>query len=410
MAFLKHIYESGSFRVLCVCGGLGFPFGTASTKRIQLIGKCLVSSGIPFHVWHIGPSPFEENKHNHGEFEGLTFQYLSPSVRWPSNIITRIFYYLWGCIHLVFHLFQHRRNGVVYVYYQGDLINLWVLWLCRLLKVPAVQEACEWWPGTANGPLLNEWIYRNIMFRWSSGAMPISHEIQNRILLLVGADYPLCRVPVLADPAENNTQSRDGLNNDPSVPVFLWCGMVDGYKRDVLFLIDAMAELKSKSGQNSLLRIVGPCTENAKAELLSHANSKNISAARINIVGFVSDAQLYNYCIHAYALMLPLWGDDRSLTRFPTKLGQYLAAGRPIVTARIGEMKYFLTDETAMFYTHGDSTSLAISLDRLLTDPVLGEQIAASATLEVLPKVDFRSNAERIGKWFCQIYFGFRHA
>jgi glycosyltransferase involved in cell wall biosynthesis len=246
------------------------------------------------------------------------------------------------------------------------------------------------------------------MFRWSNGAMPISHAIEDRIRLLSGLDYPLCRVPVLVDPAEN-IQKNEELDSVLSSPVLLWCGMVDGYKRDVLFLIDAMSELKSPIGQASILRIVGPCSENVRATLLSYASLKNISASRIEIVGFVSDAQLWNYCIHANALLMPLWDDDRSRTRFPTKLGQYLAAGRPIVTARIGEGMYFLNDTTAMFYNQGDSTSLAISLDRLLADPVLGKQLADLATLEVLPKVDFRSNADRISKLFIQIYSKIRH-
>jgi glycosyltransferase involved in cell wall biosynthesis len=406
MKFSRNAHESAPFTVYCVCGGFGFPFGTASTNRVRLIGRCLVSTGIAFHVLHIGPSPIEENKHEYGEFEDITFEYLSPSVRWPSNIITRICYYLWGCIHLIFRLLHYRHNGLAYVYYQGDFINLWTLWLCRLMKMSTVQEVCEWWPGTANGTLLNEWIYRNIMFHWSSGAMPISHEIRDRILNIAGPDYPLCMMPVLVNPAEHAMQSNKGLDDAPPPPLLLWCGMVDGYKRDVLFVIDAMANLKSKAGQNSILYTVGPCSEETRAELLSYATSKNISTGRVSILGFVSDVQLRNYCAQADALLMPLWDDDRSRTRFPTKIGQYLVAGRPIVTAQIGEVKYFLTDQTAIFYIPGDATSLATSLDRLLTDPVLGEQVAGRATLEVLPKLDFESNAERISKWFCEIYSG----
>lgn len=78
------------FRVYCVCGGFGFPFGTASTKRIRLIGRCIVTNGNQFHVLHIGPSSFDENKQKVGEIEGLTFEYLSPSIRRPSNSIRRV--------------------------------------------------------------------------------------------------------------------------------------------------------------------------------------------------------------------------------------------------------------------------------------------------------------------------------
>ncbi|MBV5328705.1 MAG: glycosyltransferase [Chlorobium sp.] len=395
-----------SFGIYCVCSGFGFPFGTASTKRVRLFGRCLVTCGIPFHVWHIGPSSFGENKQKNGEYEGLTYEYLSPSVRRPDSVIKRILYYLWGCVLLLFRLIRHRRNSFVYVYSQGDFINLWTLFLCRLIKIPVAQEVCEWWPGTPRENFFNGWMYRSVMFRWSNGALPISHEIEARIRVLAKPDYPLCLVPVLVDPVEKNTQIEDA-RHESSSPVFLWCGSVDGYQRDVLFLIDALAQLTSAVGKSAVLRIVGPCTENGRAELMAYVRSKNISGERLDIAGFVSEQQLWSYCAQAEALLMPLWDDDRSCTRFPTKLGQYVAAGRPIVTALVGEMKYFLTAENAMFYPSGDAAGLARSLDTLLTNPSLGDRLASNATRDVLPKVDFRSNAKRISQWFQQIRLGF---
>lgn len=407
MTFTNLSPNPKSFSVYCVCSGFGFPFGTASTKRVRLFGRCLVTSGIPFHVWHIGPSSFEENKQKNGEFEGLTFEYLSPSVRRPDMVINRVLYYLWGCVLLFFRLFENRRQSVVYVYSQGDFINLWALFLCRLIKIPVVQEVCEWWPGTPRENYFNGWMYRAVMFRWSNGALPISHEIEARIRDLANSDYPLCLVPVLVDSVEKDTQVVDVVCHESSRPVFLWCGSVDGYQRDVLFLIDALAQLGSAPGKKAILRVVGPCTENGRAELMAYVRSKNIREDRLDIAGFVSEPQLWSYCTQADALLMPLWEDDRSNTRFPTKLGQYVAAGRPIVTALVGEMKYFLTSENAMFYPSGDAHGLARSLDTLLTNPSLGDRLALNATRDVLPKVDFRSNATRISQWFQQIRIEF---
>jgi glycosyltransferase involved in cell wall biosynthesis len=392
------------FSVYCVCSGFGFPFGTASTNRVRLFGRCLVECRIPFHVLHLGPSSFGENKQKYGEHEGLTFEYLSPSVDRPDLLVKRILYYFWGCALLPFRLFRHRRKIFVYVYSQGDFINFWTLLLCRIMKIPCAQEVCEWWPGTPAENFFSRWMYHSIMFRWSKGALPISHEIESRIRVSAKPDYPLCLVPVLIDPLEKKTQAENILHHKPVRPVFLWCGSVDGYKRDVLFLIESFSKLTSVAGQTAILRIVGPCTESGRAELMGHIRAKNISEERLDIVGFVSEQQLWSYCTQAEALLMPLWKDDRSNTRFPTKLGQYLAAGRPIITSRVGEIKHFLTDETAMFHPSGDASGLARSIDKLLTDPSLGTRLAARATQEVLPKVDFRSNAARISQWFRQIY------
>src|SRR2546429_2660527 len=39
----------------------------------------------------------------------------------------------------------------------------------------------------------------------------------------------------------------------------------------------------------------------------------------------------------ATALLLPLWDDDRSRTRMPNKLGEYLASGKPVIVGRRSE-------------------------------------------------------------------------
>jgi len=391
-----------------VCGGFGFPYGTASTKRVRLVGKCLVAGGIPFHVLHIGPSSFDKNREKCGEFDGMTFEYLSPSVSRPAASLARIFFYLWGMLQLPVRLLKHRRDIMLYIYYQGDVIDLWALLLGRLLRIPTVQEACEWWPGTDHSNRFVEWSYRRIMFRWSDGAMPISHEIERRIRELAGPRYPTCSVPVLVDPGEKGEHSRSN-EGKPSHPVFVWCGMVDGYQRDVLFLIDGMARLTTPPGSSAALRIVGPCSEKCRTEVVSYARSKGVSAERIEVLGFVSEGELWSHCCQADALLMPLWNDDRSCTRFPTKLGQYVASGRPVVTANVGETRYFLTEDTAVFYGPGDPEGLALALERLLGDRTLSGRIASRATEEVLPRLDFRGNISRISDWFRAVHSRVRH-
>ncbi|MFZ5570352.1 MAG: glycosyltransferase [Thermodesulfobacteriota bacterium] len=394
------------FTVYCVCGGFGFPIGTASAKRITLIGKCLAISGIPFNVLHIGPSSFKENKARKGKFEGLSFEYLSPSVVWPKWIVKRVLYYFWGCMMLPLVLAKHRRNSVVYIYYQGNLINLWVLFLCRAMRIPPVQEACEWWPKTENGSVFMEWMYHKIMFKWSRGAMPISHEIEKRIRQLCKADFPVLRVPALVDSEENKTQDEKTESSGSALPVIFWCGMVDGYLRDVLFFIDVMAAMKSVKGSMCVFEIIGPCSDKSRKILLSHADSKKIDLTRIHILGFVSDDLLWKHCRQAEALLMPLWDDDRSKTRFPTKLGLYVAAGRPVVTTPIGEIGYFMNDENAIFYKPGDIEGCAQSLDQLLSSPDLVQRISSKAFVEVLPKLEYRKNAARISRWFEKVYSG----
>lgn len=404
MLFRNENSHKTQLKIFCVCGGFGFPFGTASTNRVKLMGRCFVYQNIPFHVFHLGPSPFKENVINKGEVAGITFEYLSPSVIWPSNKWIRIFYYLYGYIKLISRLIKIPENSVVYIYYQGDFKNLLILLLCRVLRKKVAQEVCEWWSGTEKGSWFTKLMYERIMFRLSDGALPISHEINNRIRSLTNPDYPLCIVPVLTDSDSlyklkiKNTVNDD--SNTDQQKFFLWCGMVDGYKRDVLFLIDGLSKIKPHFKNKYLLKIVGPCTEKCRLELICYARTKGVNEDQITIVGFVSDEELWGFCTTALGLLMPLWDNDRSLTRFPTKFGQFIAAGRPIVTSPIGEMNYYLNDSSALLYQPGNSSELACCLEKLLHNPELGIILAKNATERILSSIEIKSNTVKITHFF----------
>ena len=389
-------------RIHCVCGGFGFPFGTASTKRVMLMGRALHAVGVPFHVWHIGSSSYPENTEKKGTIHGLSWEYLSPGLKRPQSKWRRLLFFLYGCLLLPIRLAPHRREICVYGYYQGDLINAWILLVCRLLRIPVAQECCEWWPGTPEETRYNRWIYQHLMFRWSSGSLAISSLIENRIRAIAGSEYPILRVPVLVDADEVNQQrnvppSLPGL--DP--PYLFWCGMVDGYRRDPLFLIQVLAKVKEHYGRQPQLVLSGPCSNECREELLAAAAGEGLAVGRILITGFIEDAELFRLATHAMAFLLPLWHDERSQTRFPTKVGLFAAAGKPVITSRIGEIPYFFVDgQTALFAPPGEEEAWADRINLLMQDEQLRAKMAEQVLTELLPRFEYRQFGTKLQSFF----------
>jgi glycosyltransferase involved in cell wall biosynthesis len=392
-------------RVYCVCGGFGFPIGAASTNRVLLMGRALLSAGIPFHVWHLGPSSFPENSQKSGEHLGISWNYLSPAIKRPENKRLRMLYFLWGCLVLPFLLLRHRRGACVYLYYQGDAINLWVLAVCRILGIPVAQECCEWWPGTPNESRFNRWMYRRIMFRWSVGALPISTLIEKRIREVSRKGYPLLRVPILVDAEkvrQELTRSPDTPGTDQSY--IFWCGVVDGYIRDPLFLIRALGAAKRKHEILTRLVLAGPCSDAAKGELMREAAQAGLDPKQIISTGFVPEAELFRLATHATASLLPLWDDDRSKSRFPTKLGLFVAAGRPIVSCAIGEIVHFIRDkESALFAAPNDEAGWAEAIAALVRDQELGHHLVERMEMDVLPRFDYHGVGSELKAFYNRI-------
>lgn len=393
--------------VVCICGGFGFPVGVASSKRILLIGRGLVEEGADFEVLHIGPSAIPENTERSGEVGGVRFKYLSPSVRASKYWWVRVLCYLWGAIALPAALWR-RAPSVVYIYYQGGLMNLWALCCSRILGIIAVQEACEWWPDTPKKSSINSFLYRYVMFRLSSGALVISPGIAERIHKVSTRNYSQIRIPVLVDPFEE--QCPRGPEIDLSCKsrfTLLWCGAVHAYLDDVRFLIDALYRVTSCYKVDAVLRVCGPCDELLKEKLTEYASQRCIDVGHIHFTGFVSDCFLWQYCVNADALVMPLWNDDRSVTRFPTKMGLYVAAGSPIVTAAVGAIPDYLDhEETALFYEPGDSDSLAKSIYRLANERELGKKLSENASRTVLSRLDYRTHGKRLKDWLSSLERG----
>ena len=65
---------------------------------------------------------------------------------------------------------------------------------------------------------------------------------------------------------------------------------------------------------------------------------------RVELPGYLSRDELLALYGRAHALLIPLFDDTRSRARFPTKIGEYLAAGRPVVTTAVGEVASCFSD------------------------------------------------------------------
>ena len=250
-------------------------------------------------------------------------------------------------------------------------------------------------------------MYQHIMFRLSTGALPISTLIEKRIREISGKEYPLLRIPVLMDTNEVRQEfSQTPMTLGSELPYIFWCGTVDGYIRDPLFLIRVQGVMIQKYAIKTRLVIAGPCSNAARKELLNEVSKAGLEPGDVIITGYIPENELFRLTTHAEATLLPLWDDDRSKTRFPTKLGLYVAAGRPIVTSTIGEIPHFLKDkETALFATANDEQSWAGKIASLIKNQDLSAQLVKRMHEdEVLQRIDYRKISSALGLFFNHIY------
>jgi glycosyltransferase involved in cell wall biosynthesis/peptidoglycan/xylan/chitin deacetylase (PgdA/CDA1 family) len=377
----------------------------------MMVGKALQEAGIGFHLIHCGPSPVSINTQRSGVSEGITFEYTT-CVRRPKNKLARLLVYIRAVAGLTIRLARLRgvrQDTIVYSYVMIGPMNLYVGLICRILGLPVVQELCEWWPGEPSCSAFTRWLYKRSIFRLATGALVISKEIEERAkqrCLDVNPDLLIHRVPALVDTQLFASASPIIDRSDQPIPNFIYCGT---WLKDALFLIRAFA-LVRLGGYVCKLTIVG---FDQPGPTLDYAMERGLSSEDIVIERCVDRRILIAYYKAATALLLPLWDDDRSVTRFPNKICEYLASGRPVVSCRIGDLTNFLTDKVnAYLGKPGDEREFADNLIAVLQDPNEAEQIGVAGQKVCLTHLDYREHASGLAKFFvhCIEYHEERHS
>ena len=389
------------YQVICVCGGYGFPLGNASAARITMIGRALQEAGISFRVLHCGPSPTSINNKRAGTYEGIPFEYTT-AVRRPDGKLARVLIYVWGLAGLTIRLLQvwpKRRLTIMYLYVMDGPINLYTGALCKWLGITIVQELCEWVP-VPSCSRFNAWLYRKRVFTAATGALVISKAIEERVRKLAATTNPdlvVYRAPALVNSRRFAAACPAPGSRTGDVPEFVYCG---DHTRDVSFIIQALAFVKL-SGYRCRLRIIGEYAEEAGPQLLRYGLEQGLSSGDLIMAKCVDHDHLATLYKTATALLMPLWNDEKSVTRLPNKMSEYLASGRPVITSGIGDVTDYLTDNVnAYFADPGDERRFAKKMIDVLDDPSRATDIGMAGQEVCCTRLDYRAYVSALSRFF----------
>jgi len=351
---------------------LPFPHGMATTGRALLIARALHEAGVAVRVLCLQavdrPARIQ-NAVARGEHMGIPFEYACGTTVRQKSFVARRLIATWGWVRGALRLAQLRRQGLL------DLVLLWFwtprpalhllifMTLLRLLRVPVVREVNEspWSQREDAGVLERLWS----PLAGTAGAVTISNALHE----WAAAEYRarpgrrVVDVPILVDIDEQTPV--DYPTGDPLV-VFAGSPV---YRNTIRFIFAAMPQVWRTHPECRLV-VTGAAPNDPRADWLRDETRRAEYGDRVDLVGYLSRDELMDLYGRAHALLIPLFDDRQSRARFPTKIGEYLAAARPVVTNSVGELPRHFTDGVdAVLRAPNDPIAYGRAIADLLSEP-----------------------------------------
>lgn len=194
----------------------------------------------------------------------------------------------------------------------------------------------------------------------------------------------------------------DGIVRKPSERYLAYCGVIYNNKDGVDDLIKAFAKV-SPSHPDVKLYILGRIMKGEDME----SNMKLIDdyhlKEKIKLCGEVKADDMPQILKNAEVLVLARPDGLRARAGFPTKLGEYLMSGNPVVVTAVGDIPLFLKDQDSAFLaTPGDMDEFAENINWCLDNREKAQLIGERGASVALKEFNYQHETDKIINCFFQ--------
>ncbi len=325
----------------------------------------------------------------------------------------RIDRYIWaylGPIVLVLYTLATIRRADAYIIYLNTAASRFVLVaVLRLLKKKVVIELNEFPYSTEGSRFIRLPLVRRVLQKFvlksvmplANGFLVISDSLRG-VAELNAPRAALLQVPVLGE------RSLDACVADAKVAKDLYvfhAGSLSEQKDGILSIFKAFAiahhRLRIDYGVHLKLYLTSKTTLPSTWARLSRLLAEEGLNDQLVIVGYCSMESLECYLRGALALVINKPANFQNRHNFPTRVGGYLASGRPLILAADdGEANKFLANgDNAIVVKPDDVAAIATALVQCYENPEEAARIGRRGMETYSDHIYFAAHAKRLSNF-----------
>lgn len=376
-----------------------YPYGMASAKRTASYVKGFSEYGLQTHVIipiakeNYGKTP--KNLESKGLHNGGTFEYITGRTVRSKYFIKRRIDDFWGYfLTLIFILKKIGPNDKIIVYRGGWLWYAAICITAKLKRVKTFLELNEYPYVSAKNKIqkAKRFLAFHISFPLFNGFIAISETLN-----LVAGKYKskkaqAIKVPIVVIPNDYST-----IKNKNNKQYIFHAGTLSEQKDGAVGMIKAFALASKHIPANIKFYLTGNLNHSDDSEVIKKILSTYNISHRVFFTGYLTNNELKEYMHNASLAIINKIDSIQNYYCFPTKLGEYLDAGIPVITTNVGEaVNYLKHNVNACIVEAGNPQLIADKIVELFENNEKRLSIAQSGKALTKKEFNYLYQAKRI--------------
>ena len=381
-----------------------YPNGGAASNRHMDYAKGLVELGNQVSFILINP---QKDKAFHSLSGKVKFLNINSLVNNKKEFIINKFKnkYTKECVKSLKKINLDKKINVV-ILLDTNVRNLKSLInAAKKLKIKVFHERTEY-PFIVEkkgilGKIHNK-IYELYILPKFDGIYVISKALKKYINIVTKNNCPVKIINMMVDPSRFNEIASKNKDENPYIA---YCGTMDGDKDGVGILIMAFGKAKElyPTLSNVNLKLIGDVSNIKLFNKLKQTAKESNCLDSIIFTGKVKRDEIPTLLSNAKTLALARPSNKQAEGGFPTKLGEYLATGNPVIITRVGEIQNFLIDkENAFISKPNDVYNFAEKIGEVFNEYPKAEKVGQNGRMLINTVFNYKVQAKYLQEFISE--------
>jgi glycosyltransferase involved in cell wall biosynthesis len=224
------------------------------------------------------------------------------------------------------------------------------------------------------------------------GFIVINDELSDYLTNELKFRKSIIKVPILVEGFKVNEK----LHVNKTI---VYTGTYQERKDGILTILNAFSKIKNRYPEYKLV-LTGSPQRSVNYEEILKIIKTNEMQRQVHFTGYLSEEDLRKVLTTANMLVLAKPENRQNNYNFPTKLGEYLISGRPVITTKVGVTGKILEDKIKVVFAEFEIADISKKMEFIINNPLQASQIGAGGRKYALENFDYLDHTNRMAGHF----------